>query len=157
MSGALVTAGRARFSSLLSVMYYFQIWSLHLTLLRKIAIAGIFLLGGMAIGAAAVGYRRLRDANQVQPRPDYGREQVRVDGYVLVDHRGGTLIAACLLATQHLFRGRSIGSVVASMRSDNPLPNSTSSIQKPAGPKSLAGKSSGVSHELGVEKSEGVK
>ncbi|KAF3058031.1 hypothetical protein GL218_05716 [Daldinia childiae] len=159
-----------------------RIWGLHLTLARKIAITAIFLLGGVAIGAAAarLGIYMTQIKYSLDPTMDENKSVSTVLYWSMIE-AGLSLIAACLPTTQHLFRGRSIGSVVASVRSAISLPSFTGtggsggsrgsrsnksnapapgaqgqtaidSLQKLSESESLAGRSSGASREPGVNK-----
>ncbi|KAI1440008.1 hypothetical protein F5Y02DRAFT_32223 [Annulohypoxylon stygium] len=102
------------------------IWSLHLTLMRKIAITAIFLLGGVAIGAAAarLAIYMTQIKYSLDPTMDENKSVSTVLYWSMIE-AGLSLIAACLPVTQHLFRGQSIGSVVASVRSAISLPSLT--------------------------------
>ncbi|KAI0382175.1 hypothetical protein F5Y04DRAFT_279959 [Hypomontagnella monticulosa] len=101
-----------------------RVWSLHLTLARKIAITGIFLLGGVAIGAAAarLGIFVTQIKYSLDPTIDENKSVSTILYWSMIE-AGLSLIAACLPTTQNLFHGRSVGSVIASVRSAIPLPS----------------------------------
>lgn len=94
--------------------------------MRKIAITAIFLLGGVAIGAAAarLAIYMTQIKYSLDPTMDENKSVSTVLYWSMIE-AGLSLIAACLPVTQHLFRGQSIGSVVASVRSAISLPSLT--------------------------------
>ncbi|KAI0542846.1 hypothetical protein GGR58DRAFT_449825 [Xylaria digitata] len=107
-----------------------KIWTLHLSLTRKAAITGIFLLGAVAVGAAAARLaifisqvKRALDPT-LDPTLDENQSVSTVMYWSMIE-AGLSLIAACLPTTQHLFRGVSLASVVASVRSAISLPSLT--------------------------------
>lgn len=163
-----------------------QIWSLHLTLGRKIVITAIFLLGGVAIGAAAarLGIFVTQIKYSLDPTIDENKSVSTVMYWSMIE-AGLSLIAACLPTTHHLLRGRYISSVVASVRSAISMPSLTrsqgsggsrgsrnnrsdapppsqdqtaiDSFRKLSESESLARRSSGASRELRVTKTVAIE
>ncbi|KAI1397064.1 hypothetical protein F4819DRAFT_490923 [Hypoxylon fuscum] len=163
-----------------------RIWSLHLTLGRKIVITAIFLLGGVAIGAAAarLGIFVTQIKYSLDPTIDENKSVSTVMYWSMIE-AGLSLIAACLPTTHHLLRGRYISSVVASVRSAISMPSLTrsqgsggsrgsrnnrsdapppsqdqtaiDSFRKLSESESLARRSSGASRELRVTKTVAIE
>ncbi|RWA08690.1 hypothetical protein EKO27_g6426 [Xylaria grammica] len=147
-----------------------KIWTLHLSLARKAAITGIFLLGAVAVGAAAA--RLAIFVSQVKrsldPTLDENQSVSTVMYWSMIE-AGLSLIAACLPTTQHLFHGISLASVVASVRSAISLSsltgtqNSGGSRNRPAanlyggdqGPMSGVSEAVGSSKRLAESESQG--
>ncbi|KAH8773856.1 hypothetical protein F5883DRAFT_413135 [Diaporthe sp. PMI_573] len=105
-----------------------RIWSMHLSPLRKLAVTGILLLGAVATGAAAarlaIFITQIERSND--PTLDTNMSVSTVVYWSMIE-AGLSLIAACLPTAQHIFRGHSVGSVVASVRSAISLPSITRS------------------------------
>ncbi|KAF2690572.1 hypothetical protein K458DRAFT_354689 [Lentithecium fluviatile CBS 122367] len=114
-----------------------MVWRLHLTLIKKVAITGIFLLGTMATAAAAA--RLAIFISQINrgfdPTLDVNQSVSTVMYWSMIE-AGICIVAACLPTMQRLLRGQSITSVVNSIRSAISLPSFTGSGQRSSGSRS---------------------
>lgn len=117
---------------------------MQLSPLHKLAVTGILLLGAVATGAAAarLGVFITQIERSTDPTLDVNMSVSTVVYWSMIE-AGLSLIAACLPTAQHIFRGHSMGSVIASVRSAISLSSITRSRGSGGSKGSRSNKSNG--------------